>query len=92
MAHRVFQTRSTLSSPDVDFIVFNVADGKRPFVRSRRRWEDNIKMNYREVGWEGLDCIHLPGNRDKWQAVVMAVVKLLVAQHVRNSFDCQGNC
>ena len=69
--------RSLLEKPDV----------KGPLVRSRRRWEDNIKMNYREVSWEGVDWIHLAGNRGKLQAVVMAVVKLLVAQHARNYFD-----
>lgn len=62
------------------------------FVRSRRRWEDNIEMNHREVSWEGVDWIHLTGNRGKWQAVVMTVVKLLVAQFARNSFDFQWKC
>ena len=92
MARHVFFGRSTLTfSRDVGFIVFNVAYGKRPLVRSRRRWEDNIKTNHRALGWEGVDWIHLTGNRGKWQSVVMAVVKLLVAQHARNSFDSQGN-
>lgn len=62
-------------------------DVKRPLVRARRQWEDNIKINYREVSWEGVDWIHLPGNMGKWQAVVMVAVKLLVAQHARNSSD-----
>jgi hypothetical protein len=93
LGQRAFRARSTLSfSCDVVFIVFNVADGKRPLVRSRCRWEDNIKVNHREVGWEGVDWIHLVGNRGKWRAVLMAVVKLLVAQHARNSFNCQRNC
>jgi hypothetical protein len=30
-------------------------DGKRPLGRSRRRWVDNIKMDLREIGWDGLD-------------------------------------
>jgi len=34
-------------------------DGKRPLVRTRRRWANNIKMNHSEVGWEGVDWIHL---------------------------------
>jgi hypothetical protein len=67
------------------------SNGKRPLVRSRRRWENNNKMNHREVGWEGVDWIHVPGNRVKWRAVVKAVVKLLVVQHSRNSFDCRRN-
>ena len=35
-------------------------EGKRPFGRPRLRWEDNIKMNHRDIGWEGVDCIYLP--------------------------------
>jgi hypothetical protein len=34
-------------------------DGKKPLVRSRRRWENNIEMNHREVGWDGVGWIHL---------------------------------
>jgi len=40
-------------------------EGKRPNGRSRRRWENNIRMNVREVGWEGVDCIHLAQDRDQ---------------------------
>lgn len=91
--HRAFRARITLTfSRDVGFIVFNAADGNRALVRSRHRWEDNIKMNHREVGWEDVDWINLAANRGNLQAVVITVVKLLVAQHVRNSFECQGNC
>jgi hypothetical protein len=35
-------------------------EGRRPRGRPRRRWEDNIRMDLREVGWEGVDWIHLP--------------------------------
>jgi hypothetical protein len=34
-------------------------EGKRPLGRSRRRWEDNIKMDLREIGWDGMDWIDL---------------------------------
>jgi hypothetical protein len=37
---------------------------------SRRRWEDNIKMDLREIGWEGVDWLHLAQDRDQWRAVV----------------------
>jgi hypothetical protein len=37
---------------------------KRPLGRSRRRWVDNIKMNLREIGWDGMDWIELAQNRD----------------------------
>jgi hypothetical protein len=36
-----------------------------PLVRSRRRWEDNIKMDLHEVGWRGMDCIDLAQDRDR---------------------------
>ena len=32
---------------------------KRPFGKPRHRWEDNIKMNHPDIGWEGVDCIYL---------------------------------
>jgi hypothetical protein len=34
-------------------------EGKRPLGRPRRRWEDNIKMDLREIGWGGMDWSHL---------------------------------
>jgi hypothetical protein len=52
-------------------------EGRRPLGRSRRRWEDNIKMNLQEVGW-GMDRIELAQDRDRWRAVVNAVVNLRV--------------
>jgi len=38
-------------------------------TRPRRRWEDNIKMDLRETGWEDVDQIHMAQDRDKWRAV-----------------------
>jgi hypothetical protein len=37
---------------------------KRPFGRPRRRWENNIRMDLREIGWEGVGWMHLVQNRD----------------------------
>jgi hypothetical protein len=51
-------------------------DGKRPLERSRRRWEDGIKMDLREIGWEGVKWIHLAQDRDPCRAVVNAVMNL----------------
>ena len=45
--------------------------GRRPLGRTRRRWEDNIKMDGREVGWEGMGWIALASNRDRWRALVI---------------------
>jgi len=50
----------------------------RSFGRSRRRWEDNIKMGLQEVGCEGVDCIELAQDRDRWRALVNAVMNLRV--------------
>ena len=53
-------------------------EGKRPLWRSRRRWEDNIKMDLQEVGCEGVDWIDLSQDRDRWRALVKAVMNLRV--------------
>jgi hypothetical protein len=53
-------------------------EGRRPLGRPRRRWEDNIKMNLREVGWGGMDWINLAQDRDRWQALLNAVMNLRV--------------
>jgi hypothetical protein len=53
-------------------------EGKRPLGRPRHRWEDNIKMYLREVGWGGMDWINLAQDRDRWRAVVNAVMNLRV--------------
>jgi len=49
-------------------------EGKRPLRRPRRRWEDNIKMDLQEVGCVGLDWIELVQDRDRWLALVNAVM------------------
>ena len=41
-------------------------EGKRPLARPRRRWEDNIQMDFQEVGCGGVDWIELAKDRDKW--------------------------
>jgi hypothetical protein len=51
--------------------------GRRPLGRHRRRWEDNIKMDLEEVGW-GMDWIDLAQDRDRWRALVNAVMNLWV--------------
>jgi hypothetical protein len=53
-------------------------EGRRPLGRPRLRWEDNIKMDLREVGWEGMDWIDLAQDRDMWRALVNAVMNLRV--------------
>jgi hypothetical protein len=53
-------------------------EGKRPLGRPRRRWVDNIKMDLLEIGWGGVHWIGLAQDRDKWRALVNAVMNLLV--------------
>jgi hypothetical protein len=54
-------------------------EGKRQLERPRRRWEDGIKMDLREIGWGGgVEWIHLAQDRDRWRAVVNAVMNLQV--------------
>jgi hypothetical protein len=51
--------------------------GRRPRGRPRHRWEDNIKMDLQAVGWD-MDWIELAQDRDRWRAVVNAVMNLRV--------------
>jgi len=53
-------------------------EGKIPLGRPRRRWEDDIKMDLQEGGFEGMDWIELVQDRDRWRAFVNAVMKLRV--------------
>jgi hypothetical protein len=53
-------------------------EGRRPLGRPRRRREDNIKMDLREVRWGGVDWIDLAQDRDRWRAVVYTVMNLWV--------------
>jgi hypothetical protein len=48
---------------------------KRPLGRPTRRWEDNIRI---EVGWEGVDWIHLAQDRDQWVAVMNMIMNFWV--------------
>jgi hypothetical protein len=48
-------------------------EGKRPLGRPRRRWVDNIKIDLREIGWDGMDWIDLAQDMDQWRALLNAI-------------------
>jgi hypothetical protein len=53
-------------------------EGKRPLGRPRRRWEDNIRLDLKEVGYGVMDWIGLAQDRDRWRVLVNVVVNLRV--------------
>jgi len=53
-------------------------EGRRPLGRPRRRWEDNIKTDLRKVGCGCLDWMELAQDRDRWRALVSAVMNLRI--------------
>jgi len=53
-------------------------EGKRPLGRPRRRWEDNIKMDLKEVGGGCGDWMELAQDRDRWRALVSMLMDLRV--------------
>jgi hypothetical protein len=60
-------------------------EGKRPLGRPRRRWEDNIKMDLREVVWGNIDWVGLAQDRNQWMAFVSTVAERLAASQERLS-------
>jgi hypothetical protein len=59
-------------------ILVGKPEGKRPLGRPRRRWVDNIKMDLREIEWDGVHWIELAQDRDQWRALVNTVMNLRV--------------
>jgi hypothetical protein len=57
---------------------------KRPLGRSRRRLEDDIKMDFQEVGFGGMDLIELAQDGEGWWAIVNVVMNLRVTKNARN--------
>ena len=65
-------------SRGVHRVLVGKPEGKRPLGRPRRRWEDNIKMDLREVGGS-VDLLELAQDKDRWRALVNTVMNLRVA-------------
>jgi hypothetical protein len=59
-------------------ILVRKPEGRRPLGRPRRRWVDNIKMDLREIGLDGVDWIDLAQDRDQWRALMNTVMNLRV--------------
>jgi hypothetical protein len=59
-------------------------EGKSLFGRLRHKWENNIKTNLKEVGCRGIDWFDLGEDRDRWRALVNALMNLRVPQHAGN--------
>jgi hypothetical protein len=57
---------------------YRISVGK-PEGKRRLGWEDNIRMDLREIGWGGMDWIDLAEDRDQWRALVNTVMNLRVA-------------
>jgi hypothetical protein len=53
-----------------------ICEENRLYARPRSRWEDNIKMDLKEVGWEGADWINLTQHRDQWRPLVNTVMNI----------------
>jgi hypothetical protein len=54
-------------------------EGKRPLGRLKRRSVDNVKMDLREIGWDGVDWIDMAQDKDQWRALVNTVMNIRVA-------------
>jgi hypothetical protein len=58
---------------DVHRVLVGKPEGKRPLGRPRRRWEDNIKIDFQEVGGGGGDWMELAQDRNRWRALMGTV-------------------
>jgi hypothetical protein len=59
-------------------ILVGKPEGRRPLGRPRCRWLDNIKIDLRERGWDGVDWVDLAQDRDQWRALLNTAMNLRV--------------
>jgi hypothetical protein len=72
-------------------ILVGKPEGKRQIGRTRHRWVGNIEMDLREIGWEGMDYIHVLQDRDQWRALVNTIMNLRVYAEFIIKFICYRN-
>jgi hypothetical protein len=70
----------------VYMVLVGKPEGKRPHGRAGRRWGDDVTMHVKEIVREGMDWIDLAQDRDKWRAVVNAVMNFRVSSSADNFF------
>jgi hypothetical protein len=63
-------------------ILVRKPEGKRPLGRPRYRWEDNIRMDLREIGWGDMDWIDLAWDKDQWRALENSVLSFWAPKNV----------
>jgi hypothetical protein len=59
-------------------ILVGKPEEKRPIGTRGRRWEDNIRMDLMDMGWEGVDWMHETQGRDQWRTLVNTVINIRV--------------
>ena len=57
-------------------VFVGIPQGKKPLGRPKCRWDYNIKLDLKGVGWRGMDWLELAQDKDKWRALVNAVMNL----------------
>jgi hypothetical protein len=65
-------------------ILVGKLEGKRPPERSKYRWEVTIRMDRQEIGWEGVNWMHLVQYRDQWRAIMNAAMNCRFTQKAGN--------
>jgi hypothetical protein len=69
---------STTEMTNANKILVVKSDRKRTLERRRSRWEDNIRLDVREIGWKGVNWIYLVQERHRWRALLYTVMNLRV--------------
>jgi hypothetical protein len=57
-------------------ILVRKPEGKRSLRRPKRKWVGNIKIDFREIGWDGVDWIDMAQDKDQWRALLNTVLNL----------------